>query len=222
MTLSVCTRERERGEGGVRGLTNGCCLIWADNLGLCNFAMNLSKEIVCVWESVLIYAKVWKIRQPIAIINSMVRLFLWWTPQKFDIITKMLTTWQFCNKNLESNSHVKLTKPTKKRTATAPDRTAAYCIHVLRTAILRLKLLAVEKTPMKSSNRFSGRRGTDLSASKSIIWSKSSDVGKPLAKTDIKFRSPDILTSLTSHGSKLWTDKQTRKKIKTNKLEPVL
>lgn len=89
---------------------------------------------------------------------------------------------------------MKLTRPTKKRTATAPDRTAGYCIHVLRTAILRLKLFAVENTPMKRSNGFCLERGGDLSASKSIICSESSEVGKPLAKTETNFKSPEILT----------------------------
>ena len=96
---------------------------------------------------------------------------------------------------------MKLTKPTKNRTATDPDRTAGYCIHVLRTAILRLKLFAFEKTPMKRSNGFRGERGNALSASKSIICSESSDVGKPLARTEINFKSPEIFISLTSHGS---------------------
>jgi hypothetical protein len=106
----------------------------------------------------------------------------------------------YCTK---ASSHVKLTKPTKNRTATVPDRTAGYCIHVLRTAILRLKLFAVEKTPMKRSSGLRGERGTDLSASKSIICSESSDVGKPLARTEFNFRSPEILISLASQGSKV-------------------
>ena len=96
---------------------------------------------------------------------------------------------------------MKLTRPTKKRTATAPDRTAGYCIHVLRTAILRLKLFAVEKTPVKSSSGLCEGIGGALIDSKSIMCSESSDVGKPLARTEIKFKSPDIFTSLTSHGS---------------------
>lgn len=96
-----------------------------------------------------------------------------------------------------------LTKPTKNRTATCPDRTASYCIQVLRTAILRLKLFAVENTPTKRSSLFRGGRGAAFRASKSLIWSESSDVGKPLVTTEINFMSPDILTSLTSHGSKV-------------------
>ena len=96
-----------------------------------------------------------------------------------------------------------LTKPKKKRTATVPDRTAVYCIHVLLTAILRLKLFAVEKTPMKRSNGLGEGRGDDMSVSKSIMWSISSDVGKPLAMTETNLMSPETLTSLTSHGSKL-------------------
>lgn len=101
------------------------------------------------------------------------------------------------------NVQMEPTRPTKKRTATAPDLTAEYCIHVLRTAIRRLKLLAVEKTPMRKSTGCRGGSGTDLSVSKSTMCSRSSDVGKPLATTEINFMSPDILTSLTSHGSKL-------------------
>ena len=107
--------------------------------------------------------------------------------------------WMQCNEGI----YINLTRPTKKRTATAPDRTAAYCIHVLRTAILRLKLFAVEKTPIKRSSVLFGERGADLSNSRSIACSESSDVGRPLATTEIRFRSPEILTSLTSHGSKV-------------------
>lgn len=36
------------------------------------------------------------------------------------------------------------------------------------------------------------------------MWSKSSEVGKPLATTEANLKSPDIRTSLTSHGSKVW------------------
>jgi len=100
------------------------------------------------------------------------------------------------------------TKPTKKRTATLPDFTTSYCIQVLRTAILRLKLFAVEKTPMKRSTGLWMGIGGDLSTSKSMTCSNSSDVGSPLARTDISLMSPEILTSLTSHGSKLWQDKE--------------
>lgn len=96
-----------------------------------------------------------------------------------------------------------LTKPTKNRTAACPDRTASYCIHVLRTAILRLKLFAVENTPIKRSSLFRRGRGAAFKASKSLICSESSDVGKPLATTEVNFMSPDILTSLMSHGSKV-------------------
>lgn len=63
----------------------------------------------------------------------------------------------------------KLTRPTKKRTATCPDRTSGYCIQDLRTAILRLKLLAVEKIPMKRLSCLRGGTGTALRASKSVI-----------------------------------------------------
>lgn len=84
-----------------------------------------------------------------------------------------------------------------------PDLTAGYCIHVLRTAIRRLKLFAVEKTPIKRSNDPLREIGTALRASRSTEWSESSDAGKPLARTEMSFRSPDILTSLTSHGSKV-------------------
>jgi hypothetical protein len=56
---------------------------------------------------------------------------------------------------------------------------------------------------MKRSSGLRGERGTDLSASKSIICSESSDVGKPLARTEDNFRSPEILISLASHGSKV-------------------
>lgn len=115
-------------------------------------------------------------------------------------------------------THEKLTKPTKKRTATAPERTAGYCIHVLLTAILRLKLFAVEKTPMKRSTGRWLERGEDFSASKSIVCSESSDVGKPLAKTEISFRSPEILTSLTSHGSKVWIYDQQSEQISSLKV----
>lgn len=103
----------------------------------------------------------------------------------------------------EERSNATLTKPTKNRTATSPDRTAAYCIHVLRTAILRLKLLAVEKTPMKRFSCFRGGSGAAIRASKSIICSKSSEVGNPLATTETNSMSPEIRTSLTSQGSKV-------------------
>lgn len=107
-----------------------------------------------------------------------------------------------------------LTRPTKKRTEAAPDFTGAYCIHVLRTAILCLKLFAVEKTPMKRSNCLWRESGADLSSSRLTMCSESSDVGKPLARTEINCKSPDILTSLTSHGSKVWTEnKESRKWI---------
>lgn len=97
-----------------------------------------------------------------------------------------------------------LTRPTKKRTATAPVLTTLYCIHVLLTAILRLKLVAVEKMPMKRSNGLRDGSGADFSASKSTTCSEFSDVGKPLATKEIRLMSSEILTSLTSHGSKLW------------------
>jgi len=95
------------------------------------------------------------------------------------------------------------TKPTKKRTAVVFDRTALYCIQVLLTAIRRLKLLAVEKTPMKRSNGVCADIGLDFNDSRSMICSESSDVGKPLARIDINLRSPEIFISLTSHGSKV-------------------
>lgn len=115
----------------------------------------------------------------------------------------------------QRRADVKLTNPTKKRTATDPACTSGYCIHVLRTAIRYLKLFAVEKTPMKSSNGLSGERGVDFNASILTIWSESSDVGKPLARTEISFKSPEIFTSLTSHGSKVWV----RSKPKQHKIE---
>lgn len=101
------------------------------------------------------------------------------------------------------NEEMVLTNPTKKRTATVSFLTLGYCIHALRTAIRRLKLLAVEKTPMKRSNGWCCSSGADLSSVISTTSSKPSDVGKPLAKTEISSKSPDILTSLTSQGSRL-------------------
>lgn len=63
---------------------------------------------------------------------------------------------------------------------------------------------------MKRSNGLRGESGADLSASKSTASSEFSDVGKPLARIEIKFMSPEILTSLTSHGSKLWKHHRSR------------
>lgn len=106
-------------------------------------------------------------------------------------------------KNHVRRTQVTPTKPTKKRTAVVLDLTALYCIQVLLTAIRRLKLLAVEKTPMTRSNGVCADRGLAFNNSRSTTCSESSDVGRPLARIDSSFRSPEILISLTSHGSKV-------------------
>ena len=66
-----------------------------------------------------------------------------------------------------------LTRPTKNRTATFPERTASYCIQVLRTAILRLKLFAVENIPIKRSMDLFVGTGGAFNISKSVTCSKS-------------------------------------------------
>jgi hypothetical protein len=65
-------------------------------------------------------------------------------------------------------------------------------------------LLAVEKTPMKRSNGACADTGLDFNSSRSTICSESSDVGRPLARIDSNFISPEIFISLTSHGSRVW------------------
>lgn len=85
-----------------------------------------------------------------------------------------------------------LTSPTKKRTATDPDFTASYCIHVLLIDIRCLKLVAVEKTPMKRSKGKCSANGPALSTSRSVMVSTSSDVGNPVAKAEISSKSPEI------------------------------
>lgn len=99
-----------------------------------------------------------------------------------------------------------LTRPTKNRTATFAERTSSYCIQVLRTAIRRLKLFAVEKTPMKRSTCRSMGTGGAFNVSKSMTCLKSSVVGRPLAITESNLMSPAILTSPTNPGSISWRD----------------
>ena len=98
------------------------------------------------------------------------------------------------------------TRPTKKRTATFPDLIASYCIHDLRTAILRLKLFAVETTPTNIVNGWWKVNGADISIRRSVTCSESSDVGSPPARRAIGSKSPEIRTWLTIQGSKLCFD----------------
>lgn len=100
-----------------------------------------------------------------------------------------------------------ITRPTKKRTTTAPLRTASYCIHVRRIAILRLKLFAVEKIPIKRSTSFPSGIGDDFNIARSKLLSRSSDVGRPLAIALTSLKSPDTTTSVTNHASKPYKQK---------------
>lgn len=86
------------------------------------------------------------------------------------------------------------TRPTKNRTATVLLRTASYCIHVLRIAILRLKLFAVENMPIRRSRSLPSGIGDDFNISRSKLFSKSSEVGKPLTMALATLKSPEILT----------------------------
>jgi hypothetical protein len=62
-------------------------------------------------------------------------------------------------------------------------------------------LFAVENMPIRRSTSLPAGIGDDFSIS-ILEFSKSSDVGKPLAIALTSLKSPEILTSVTNQGSR--------------------
>ncbi|CAM0945537.1 unnamed protein product [Alopecurus aequalis] len=119
------------------------------------------------------------------------------------LIWRDMCRWTVCDGLIQPHFfYRKPPRPTKKRTATVPLRRASYCIHVLRITNLRLKLFAVENMPIRRSRSLPSEICDDFNISRSKLFSKSSNVGKPLAIALASSKLPEILTSVPNQGSK--------------------